>query len=348
MKPLTAVALSGGIDSLLTARLLGQQGYPVFGIHFCTGYETRTGPSPRQVADRLSAQLDIPVILMDVTAPFQHEVVNYFTAAYLSGSTPNPCMVCNSRIKFGTVLTFAIQNGAERLATGHYARIFRDADGICHLWKGADDLKDQSYFLARMTPQQFDRACFPLGDFTKSRVVEMAKRQGLTPIHPGESQDICFIRGRNYGEFLAEQGGFAPKPGPVVDIRGNIIGRHSGLHLFTIGQRRGINCPAAEPYYVIALDRQQNRLIVGFKSDLLTSSFKVSGINWIEPAPLSPIRVAVRVRYRSAAVAATLIPENTHAAAILPDSPQPAITPGQGAVFYQEDVVLGGGWIEPP
>ena len=347
MKPLTAVALSGGVDSLLTAKLLARQGYPVFGIHFFTGYEAPAGPSPRRIADDLSVQLGIPVMLMDVAAPFQHDVVNYFTETYLSGLTPNPCMVCNPSIKFGTVLRFAIQNGAKRLATGHYARILRDTDGFCHLQKGADTVKDQSYFLARMTPEQLDSACFPLGELTKSHVVEMAGAEGLTPVHSGESQDICFIRGRNYGEFLAAQGGFIPEPGTVVDARGNIIGRHPGLHLFTIGQRRGINCPAAEPYYVLALDRQRNCLVVGFKSELLRSSFKVSGINWIEPLPASPIRIAVRVRYRSPAVAAILIPENVDGATIVLDSPQPAITPGQGAVFYREDVVLGGGWIEP-
>lgn len=347
MKPITAVALSGGIDSLVAAKLLLQEGRNVVGIHFATGYESPDSPSPPEVATRLASRLGIDVYTLDAVQPFQQTVVAYFAQTYLSGLTPNPCMVCNPLIKFGTVLDYARSLGAERLATGHYARISLEG-GIFRLRQGVDSVKDQSYFLARMTRMQLARACFPLGGMTKGRVMEIAKDLNLQPIHRGESQDICFIKGRSYGEFLADRDGFVSPPGPVATVGGKIIGRHNGLHLFTIGQRRGINCPAAEPYYVVRLDRKTNTLVVGFKSDLLAASCRVGDINWIAGRPGFPARVLTRVRYRSPAAASTLFSADGTAGNVVFDVPQPSITPGQGAVFYGEDgSVLGGGWIEP-
>ena len=308
MKPLMAVALSGGIDSLIAAKLLIQQGHPVVGIHFLTGYESPDNPSPRQLTELLSSRLGIDVYLMDAVQPFKETVVNYFVRTYLSGLTPNPCMVCNPLIKFGTVLDYARSLGASHLATGHYARITSDANGTWHLFKGIDPMKDQSYFLSRMTQTQLAHACFPLGGMTKSRVVQLASDLKLEPVHHGESQDICFIKGRTYGEFLTNQEGFVSPSGPIATVAGKIIGEHPGLHLFTIGQRRGINCPAAQPYYVVRLDRKANTLVVGFKSDLLASSCRVSDINWIAGPPEFPARVYTRVRYRSQAVCSTLFP----------------------------------------
>jgi len=346
MKPLIAVALSGGIDSLIAAKLLIQQGHPVVGIHFHTGYESPDNPSPRQLAEQLSSRLGIDVYLMDVVQPFQETVVNYFVRTYLSGLTPNPCMVCNPLIKFGTVLDYARSLGASLLATGHYARITSDSNGILHLLKGIDPMKDQSYFLSRMTQAQLSHACFPLGGMTKSRVIQLSRELKLSPVHHGESQDICFIKGRTYGEFLKNQEGFFSLPGPIATVPGRIIGEHPGLHLFTIGQRRGINCPAAHPYYVVRLDRKANTLVVGFKSDLLASSCGVSDINWIAGPPEFPLRVYTRVRYRSQAVCSTLSPVDPDGVTVVFDAPQPSVTPGQGAVFYREDdEVIGGGWI---
>ena len=345
MKPLTAVALSGGIDSLIAAKLLIQQGHPVVGIHFITGFESPDNPSPRKLAEQLSSRLGIDVCLMDVVQPFRETVVSYFVQTYLSGLTPNPCMVCNPLIKFGTVLDFALSLGASHLATGHYARITVDSNGTWRLLKGIDPMKDQSYFLSRMTQTQLAHACFPLGGMTKSQVVQLAKDLGLDPVYHGESQDICFIKGRTYGEFLANQEGFVSSSGPIATVAGKIIGEHPGLHLFTIGQRRGINCPAAQPYYVVRLDPKANMLVVGFKSDLLVSSCGVSDINWITGPPAFPARVYTRVRYRSEAVCSTLF-QTTDGVAVVFDVPQPSVTPGQGAVFYREDnEVLGGGWI---
>lgn len=346
MKSLIAVALSGGIDSLIAAKLLIRQGHPVVGIHFVTGYESPDNPPPRQLAELLSSRLGIDVYLMDVLQPFQGTVVDYFVRTYLSGLTPNPCIVCNPLIKFGTVLDYAQSLGASHLATGHYARITLDPNGTRRLFKGIDPIKDQSYFLPRMTQAQLAHACFPLGGMTKSQVVQLAKDLALEPVHCGESQDICFIKGRSYGEFLTCQEGFVSLSGPIVTVAGKIIGEHPGLHLFTIGQRRGINCPAAQPYYVVRLDRKANTLVVGFKSDLLASSCRVGDINWIAGPPVFPARAYIRVRYRSLAVGSTLFPVDSDGVSVVFDAPQTSVTPGQGAVFYREDdEVIGGGWI---
>ena len=346
MKPMIAVALSGGVDSLVAAKLLIQQGHPVVGIHFVTGYESRDNPSPQQLSEMLASRLGIDVYLMEAADPFRQTVVNYFVRTYLSGLTPNPCMVCNPLIKFGAVLDYARSLGASLLATGHYARITSDSDGTLHLFKGVDPLKDQSYFLSRMTQAQLSHACFPLGGMTKTRVIQLAQDLKLEPVHHGESQDICFIKGRTYGEFLANQKGFVSPSGPIATVAGKIIGEHPGLHLFTIGQRRGINCPAAQPYYVVRLDRKANLLVVGFKSDLLALSCRVTGINWIAGPPEFPARVYTRVRSRSEAVHSTMFPATDGGVIVQFDSPQPSVTPGQGAVFYrQDDEVLGGGWI---
>jgi tRNA-uridine 2-sulfurtransferase len=235
MKPLLAVALSGGIDSLIAAKLLIQQGHPVIGVHFLTGYESPDQSSPQELMELLVARLGIDVFLMDAVQPFRRTVVSYFVRTYLSGLTPNPCMVCNPLIKFGTVLDYARSLGASHLATGHYARVISDANGVLRLFKGIDSMKDQSYFLSRMTQAQLAHACFPLGGMTKTQVVQLAKDQGLEPVHHGESQDICFIKGRTYGEFLMHQEGFVSPSGPIATVAGKIIGEHPGLHLFTIG-----------------------------------------------------------------------------------------------------------------
>jgi tRNA-specific 2-thiouridylase len=357
MKPLTAIAISGGVDSMMAAYRLLQEGHAVIGIHFLTGYETvcsslLTEPLPQDRNDTitgrisgLAGQLGIPFRILDLSTPFKQDVIRYFIDRYEKGLTPNPCMVCNPRIKFGALLDFARKLGAERLATGHYARIRTDTSGRFHLFRGADCAKDQSYFLAFLHQDQLARAVFPLGELTKASVKEMAAANGLKPVTTGESQDICFIKGLSYGEFLARQPGFAPQPGPIEDVDGNVIGRHNGLHLFTIGQRRGINCPAAEPYYVVAIDKPQNRLIVGFKKDLGVSHCRVTNINWINGRPPAPLRVKTRVRYRHQAAPSTVAPLDDRTAVVTFDRPETAITPGQGAVFYQDDEVLGGGWI---
>jgi len=366
MKPLTAIALSGGIDSLVAAYLLKKQGHDVIGIHFITGYETQTHDSNKNrrfsnsdastfstakedashIISHLANQLEIEVKLLDLSIEFKKKVVDYFTRTYQTGQTPNPCMVCNPTIKFGAVFDFARKLGASTLATGHHAGISRDSEGRFHLSKSVDPKKEQSYFLALMSQKQLSCTSFPLGSMKKSEVIKLAHENGLEPVKKKESQDVCFIRNKNYGEFLSLQQGFDSKPGRILDVNGNMLGHHSGLHLFTIGQRRGINCPSSEPYYVVSMDPGQNRLTVGRKKDLLSFECRVKNINWINQQPNSPIKVHTRVRYRHKAAVSQLFPINEKTAWVRFEKPQSAITPGQCAVFYQKDEVLGGGWID--
>lgn len=361
MKQVIGVALSGGIDSLVAACLLKKQGHRVFGIHFKTGYEP--GPDTDQNSGRtdmnndiISAtadQLEIPLHIVDLSIPFKTEVINYFIQSYQAGKTPNPCLVCNPRIKFDLLFKKAQNLGADLLATGHYAIIKKDDNGICHLFKGADPLKDQSYFLARLTKKQLAKACFPLGNWKKKDVIAFAKENNLKPVTTAESQDICFIKKNSYADFLTNQPGFQAKPGLIENIQGQIIGEHSGLHLFTIGQRRGINCPAPAPYYVIRLDQEKKRLIVGEKKDLLASECIVQDINWINKIPVaaynrSKYKLTTKLRYRHKGTKSLiqLLDSDNNIIQVKFDQPQSAITPGQGAVFYDGSEILGGGWIE--
>lgn len=343
--PRIAIALSGGVDSLVAARLLKDRGDDLVGVHFRTGFE---GPEPSRI-HAVADQLRIPLEIADLREPFQTEVIARFVATYQAGKTPNPCLVCNPRIKFGALMAFARRFGAERLATGHYARRVSSPDGRFRLLRGADARKDQSYFLAFLTQAALKCACFPLGGMTKSDVKQFAAENGLTPVEKDESQDICFIR-TGYGDFLTQTVGIPPQPGPIVDTAGKRIGEHTGLFQFTVGQRRGIGIPAKEPYYVVRLEPEANRLVVGVKSELLASKCRVSGINWIAPPPDAPFSARVQLRYRHRAAPATVYPHGagSRTATIRFETPQSAITPGQGAVFYREDEVLGGGWIEPP
>ncbi len=353
MRKTTAVALSGGIDSLMAACFLKEQGQDVIGIHFATGFETALSHTQHPLANSrlkildLGKQLGIPLEIVDIRAEFQDKVVDYFTRTYKKGQTPNPCMRCNPTIKFGKILSYAHVLGAQRLATGHYAKIKKDPDGKFHLHKGRDDQKDQSYFLARLTQQQLGNACFPLGAMKKSDVKQIAAQKGLRPVTRDESQDVCFIKHSSYGEFLSAQEGFEPRPGLIENVDRQVIGKHNGLHLFTIGQRRGINCPAAQPYYVIRLDVERNLLTVGAKKDLLSSECNVVEINWIGKAPTVPMDAHTRIRYRSKEAASMILPQDKSTAIVRFKKPQTAITPGQCAVFYQGDEILGGGWISP-
>lgn len=345
MKPTIAIAMSGGIDSLVSAYILKKEGYPVFGIHFVTGFETS---DPRIVSDPLTpmaSQLGIPIHRVDLSRLFRKGVVDYFVQTYLKGQTPNPCLICNPEIKFGGLLKAARQMGAELLATGHYARVDRTDSGDYRLLKGVDTEKDQSYFLAFLSQAQLSKACFPLGEMTKDAVKEVAKKNGLVPAVTDESQDVCFIRNKRYADFLQEYGNLMPVSGPIVTVQGETVGRHNGLYLFTVGQRRGINCPSSEPYYVIRLEPGTNSLVVGRKSDLESTCCTVTKINWMISPGKEPLSVDVRIRYRHSAVPAALIPQESGAATVRFNSPQKALTPGQGAVFYIDDAVVAAGII---
>jgi tRNA-specific 2-thiouridylase len=344
-----AIAISGGLDSLTAAWLLRSQGHRLLGLHFLTGFETAPAPlSPPEAAAPMQAiarQLGIPLEVVDLSDLFRRAVVDYFTAHYAAGLTPNPCLICNPAVKFGRLLEVARGRGAEWLATGHYARREMDSAGRWHLLRGVDRSKDQSYFLARLTAQQLAASRFPLGTFTKEAVRQLARTQGLRPAVSSESQDVCFIRGRSYDEFLEAQPGFASSPGSIVDLSGREIGRHGGLHRFTVGQRRGIDCPGPEAYYVVHLDRRGNRLVVGTRRQAMRSGCRVQGVNWIHPPDSFPLELAVQLRYRHHPAASRVDLRPDGGLAVEFHAPQSAVAPGQGAVFYRDNEVRGGGWI---
>ncbi|VVS91791.1 tRNA 2-thiouridine(34) synthase MnmA [Desulfoluna spongiiphila] len=360
----TAVAVSGGIDSLYAAWLLKNAGHKVIGIHFITGYEHKgqpkgdTSPSPWltlhsescRVAipamNHVAEQLDIPIHIIDIRNRFEAEVVSHFEKAYRDGLTPNPCLLCNPTVKFGYLLDVAESLGARDLATGHYVRTRIDeADGL-HLLKGEDPFKDQSYFLAMVPPERLAKAVFPLGGLRKEEIKKEAAQKGLTSFAKGESQDICFIQDGDYKAFLLSRPGFVMEPGPIVTEDGTEVGRHLGLHGFTVGQRRGINCPGPYPYYVLALEPEANRLVVGRKEALLSDACTVTRLNWIRPPAGTSFDAVCKIRYshKGSPCRIELDPTGENATVTF-DAPQSAVTPGQGAAFYTGDEVLGGGWI---
>jgi len=341
-----AVAVSGGVDSMVAAHLLKTTAHDIFAIHFVTGFES---PESVQSIKKTAAYLhqnNIKLIVLDIHQHFQDIVIQYFVSAYASGQTPNPCVICNASIKFGVVRAHAMKLGADVIATGHYAQV--EQQGRYHvLKKGIDSKKDQSYFLGLLRSSQLSSIIFPLGNWTKNDVSQYADKHGISEFTQNESQEICFIPGR-YQDFLLQHGCLHQKPGPIITTSGKKIGEHNGLHAFTVGQRRGINCPGPYPYYVVKLLQSQNTLVVGEKTDLLSNRCVVDDINWILPPPESPINIHARIRYKTKAVASILVPVNRKQVELYFDTPQSAVTPGQIAIFYQEDIVLGGGKIIVP
>ena len=366
MAKTAAVAISGGIDSLYAAYTLIQDGFDVQGVHFITGYENLPGsatsfskltgdsiihhcdcsPSISDAMGFVAEQLGIKIHIIDCSSVFNTKVVDYFINAYQKGETPNPCLVCNPAVKFGVLMDFAISIKADFLATGHYAQTNVDDHGNYHLLKGKDPKKDQSYFLSFLNQNQLKMAKFPLGDKIKTEIITSAEKAGLSSVSSGESQDICFIDNNDYKQFLSLQPGFTSEPGVIKTSDNKEIGRHNGLHSFTIGQRRGINCPGPYPYYVLNLDVKSNSLIVGAKEKLLSTTCSVKNLNWINK-PVDPeINVTTRIRYAHKGAASTVQIKENNTAEIIFHEPVSAVTPGQGAVFFSGSEVLGGGWIE--
>ena len=343
MKKTIAIAVSGGVDSLVSAFMLKQQSQAdLFGIHFTTGYEFHPVDIPC-----LSRQLGLEIFTVDLSRQFTRHVIDYFTATYLSGQTPNPCIMCNQAIKFGALMEAAMQRGATHIATGHYARTKPDEQGIPALYRGMDRVKEQSYFLAMLTADQLQKAIFPLGRMTKQEVVALAHSNHLSPPEQKESQDICFIKESSFADFImthTREPSF--RPGPIVTSTGDVLGQHKGLHCYTVGQRRGLNCPGPAPYYVKKIDMKNNCLVVGFKEELLTSDFKVKQINWLLPGSLKKsMTVEAKIRYSHKGEIAEIWPCNNGIAGKF-HRPQKAVTPGQGAVFYMDDKVIGAGIIQ--
>ena len=355
MSERVAAALSGGVDSAVAALLLLEQGYDVFGVTMRLWREEdleddgssapRCDPTlgAQQVADALGIRLHI----VDAAAPFKEHVVDRFIAEYSAGRTPNPCLYCNRQVKFGHLRERALALGADRLATGHYARLCWDAaHEQRQLLKGVDRRKDQSYFLYVLGQKELSRALFPLGCWTKARVRALAAERALPAAHTEESQDLCFVSGGDYRRFLRRVAPQAFTPGPILDSSGRRIGEHRGLAEYTVGQRSGIGIAAPEPLYVLRLDTEENALIVGTRDELGQDRLVAEEVNWVAGhPPRQAIAAEVKIRYRARPVAATVTPLAGDRADVRFVQPLRDITPGQGAVFYQGEVVLGGGLI---
>lgn len=335
------IALSGGVDSTVSAALLQQIGYRVHGFFMRLPLAGADDQARRveAVADRLG----IPLVPIDMTDVFTDKVITYFLQTYFQGQTPNPCVICNRQVKFGALLDEMRRRGMELMATGHYARIEHRADGVPALRKGRDAVKDQSYFLCRLTRSQLERLVLPLGELTKNEVYQMAAKMGLSGIHGPESQDICFLAGRSVADFIADQG-FAEQPGDIVTASGRVIGRHRGLWYYTIGQRRGLNLPDATPWYVGELDAASNRVVVCKQEHLLRTRVWITDVQWGRSTPALPWRGKVQIRGRHAPATAS-VSRAGDSWIIDFDAPQRAVTPGQYAVFYREDSVQGSGII---
>ena len=338
------VAMSGGVDSTLAAALLLEQGHEVLGVTLRL-VDPPPGADPPDPA-AAAASLGIPHETVDLRGEFERLVVAPFVASYAAGRTPNPCALCNARVKFGLLLEKARAAGAGALATGHYARIVPSPDGEPRLARGADSRKDQSYFLFAIARGSLGLLSFPLGGLDKAAVRAMARERGLAAAGRPESQEICFVPGEDCGAFVARRlppGTVAP--GPVVDEAGRRLGTHRGLVHYTVGQRRGLGFAAGRPLYAVALDPAANTLVVGPDGDLWRSELVADGVNWLMDKPAGEFRALVRIRSRHEPAPATLAPAGGGAWRVRFDVPQRAITPGQAAVFYDDDTVLGGGWI---
>ncbi len=358
MSTRVVVAMSGGVDSSVAAALLHEEGLEVIGVTMqlwgkdvCVSSGSRLCCSVRDALDAkaVARQLGIQHEVLELVATFQDRVINYFVNSYAQGLTPNPCIACNDHIKFGSLMEQADALGAEAVATGHYAQVaYDEAQGRYALRCARDPSKDQSYVLFGLTQAQLRRARFPIGTLSKPDVRSIARRLGFSTAEKPDSQDICFVRDRDKDGFLKRRLNVSEQPGPIVDTTGHQLGRHHGLLGYTIGQREGLGIAAGVPLYIIAMDATSNTLIVGTREELLAKRFLVTRLNWVSMEPPShPIRASVKIRARHAAASATITPQEDDMALVEFDEPQSAITPGQAAVFYDGDLLLGGGWIVP-
>ncbi len=362
-----AVAMSGGVDSSTVAAILCQQGYHVVGLTLQLWNQRRLAGRngmPESVhgrccsiddvydARRVAETLGIPYYVVNQEERFEQDVVRPFVAEYLAGRTPIPCSLCNNHLKFDQLLITARQIGAELLATGHYARNdFDEASGRWLLKRPADRSKDQTYFLFGLTQEQLSRTRFPLGEMRKPDVREEARRAGLRVFEKPDSQEICFIPGGDYKQFLDayldEQDETIPDTaGELVTTSGEVIGAHTGIHNFTVGQRKGLGVATGSPLYVIEIRGDRREVVVGGDDELFSRTLRARQVNWIAIDDLrGPMRVQAKIRHRHEAAAATLEKGGNHEVVATFDEPQRAITPGQAVVFYDGDVVVGGGWI---
>jgi tRNA-specific 2-thiouridylase len=348
------VAMSGGVDSSVAAGLLVEQGYDVTGIMLRLWSEAGAGkdnrcctPDAMALARRVAAHLGIPFYPIGVQDVFRERVVTSFIQGYLDGVTPNPCLVCNRDIRWGILYERAQLLGADYLATGHYARILRDPHGICRLSRGVDLHKDQSYVLSVLSQEKLAHTLFPLGEYVKPDVRQLARDMQLPVAERAESQDLCFLADGDYHRFLREQSVGAQKPGAILNRSGEILGEHQGLAFYTIGQRKGLGVYGPEPYYVLEKDRDHNRLIVGLAEELGSQSLVARQVNWISgQTPADRFRAQVKIRYKAREASGWVEPLPDDRIRIEFDEPARDITPGQAAVVYNGDICLGGGIIE--
>jgi len=361
--------MSGGVDSSVAGFLLREQGWHVVGVTMkvwpqdCISRAEDKCCGPQAVADArgVAHALGFPHYVVDEADQFEQTVINYFASEYQAGRTPNPCVMCNEKLKFGSLWQKAEALGCDYVATGHYAIIEHRYDRAV-LRKGVDLRKDQSYFLFSLRQEQLRRALTPLGSMSKSEIREIARSLGLKVADKIDSQEICFVPGNDYKAFLRSHLGESEfHRGEIYDVAGNFLGEHEGIELFTIGQRKGLPGGSPRPRYVIDLDAETNRVIVGDVEDLITEEFEVDRVNWhpvaaplggadrgagiTDPGYNEETEATVKIRYSHPGTPATLTPFNGGRARIRLHEPQKAVTPGQAAVFYQNDVVLGGGWI---
>jgi tRNA-specific 2-thiouridylase len=354
------LGMSGGVDSSVAGYLLREQGYDVVGVTMkvwpqdCISRAEDKCCGPQAVADARSVahSLGIPHYVVDEADQFEKLVIDYFSSEYQAGRTPNPCVMCNEKLKFGNLWTKAAALDCDYIATGHYAIIEHHRDRAV-LRKGVDSRKDQSYFLFSLHQKQLQRALTPLGGMSKPVIRDIARSLGLKVADKADSQEICFVPGNDYKAFLRSHlnpGDF--HPGGIYDLSGNFLGEHDGIELFTVGQRKGLPGGSAQPRYVVDLDPETNRVIVGGAEDVVADEFEIDRVNWhavgagISDAGYnSEVEATVKIRYSHAGTRATVTPLENGCAHVRLHAPQKAVTPGQAAVIYDDDVVLGGGWI---
>ena len=353
------VAMSGGVDSSVAAALLAEQGHDVIGLSMQlydqsegqTAFGSCCALDDLYDARKVAAAIRIPHYILNFERQFNEQVVSNFVREYTAGRTPLPCAHCNSDLKFATLVDRAAGFGAKAVATGHYARVERDSVGRYLLKRAVDPAKDQSYFLFSLTQDQLAHAVFPVGDRPKDAVRAYARARRLPVADKADSQEICFIPDHDYARFVASHAPDAAHDGPIVDETGRLLGRHDGIHHFTIGQRKGLGLGASPshggtPMYVLHLRPADGTVIVGPKASLERTTLAASQVNWIVEPPTGPVRAAAQIRHRHQAAPATITALGPGRAEAVFDAPQLAVTPGQAVVFYDGDVVLGGGWID--